>query len=71
MTNQQFDALAKLIRIRDSTSARAARAHFVDGLRPADAARAVGCTPGAANAIIRRCRNALALVWTVAGVADG
>lgn len=68
MTLHQFDALAKLLRLRASVSTAAARLHFVDGLRIADAARAAGCTANAASDCVRRCRAGIALAQKVAGL---
>jgi hypothetical protein len=67
MTQDQFDALAKLLRLRASVSTAAARLHFVDGLRIADAARAAGCTPNAASDCVRRCRAGIATAQRMVG----
>ena len=40
MTSTQFDALVKLLRLRAGAQQAAARLVLVDGLAPADAARA-------------------------------
>jgi DNA-directed RNA polymerase specialized sigma24 family protein len=68
MTPDQFAALAKLLRLRTSVSTAAARLHFVDGLRIADAARTVGCSANAANNCVARCRAGVALARRVAGL---
>lgn len=65
MTEQQFDALAKLIRLRASASAKAAKLYFVQGLRVTDAAKKAGCSPQAAQNSISSCRKACELVRLV------
>ncbi len=67
MTHDQFAALAKLLKLTGQ-GAKAARLHFVDGLRIADAARAVGCSANAANNCVARCRAGVALARRVAGL---
>jgi len=67
VTPEQFDALAKLLRLQPATpSATAARLHFVDGLRPSEAARQAGCTEQAAGNSISRCRAGVDLAKIVA-----
>lgn len=65
MNRQQFEALAKLMSLRDSPSALAAKLHFVGGMRIMDAAHEAECSTRAAMNCITRCRKALALAQTV------
>jgi DNA-directed RNA polymerase specialized sigma24 family protein len=67
MTPTQFDALAKLLALRQGPSREAARLHFVGGLKPADAGRAAGITTEAACACIRRCKAGIELAQQVVG----
>lgn len=66
MTADQFSALSKLLRLRGG-GADAARLHFVDGMRLADAARQSGCTPNAASDCARRVRSGVELVRIASG----
>ncbi len=61
MTTQQFDALAKLLRLREGPQQQAARLVLVDGLRQADAARMAGCSASALGNTLRTCRAGLEL----------
>ena len=65
LTNDQFDALAELMRLRQSPSREATRLVFVDGLSQADAARATGLSIAAVNNRVRSTRHALELVRAV------
>lgn len=65
MTTEQFDALAKLMRLRNSPSREAAYLHMVIGLRVKDAAKKAQCTPQAASNCIARCKAALKLAQIV------
>lgn len=67
MTSDQFAALAELLRLRDGPAQEAARLVLVDGLKPADAARATKVTPQAAGQAVKRARAALKLAQTAAG----
>lgn len=67
MTNDQFLALAKLMRMASGPAQEAARLVLVDGLKPADAARATKVTPQAAGQAVKRARAALKLAQTAAG----
>ena len=67
MTADQFAALAELLRLRDGPAQEAARLVLVDGLKPADAARATKVTPQAAGQAVKRARAALKLAQTAAG----
>lgn len=70
MTPTQFAALAQLTRLRQSPSAAAARAVLVDGMRPADAARAHGVSPAGVSNAVTRMRKALDLA-SIASSAPG
>lgn len=67
MTAQQFEALAKLLRLRAGPQRAGARMVLVDGLRPADAARAVGVSPSALGNTLRTCRAGLDLAREAVG----
>ena len=62
MTNDQFEALAKLISLRGGQSQEAARRVLVGGEAPD-----LGVTPQAVTNVVRRCKSALELVRTAAG----
>lgn len=68
MTQDQFDALAELLRLRGGAAKEAARMVLIDGLSPADAARATGISPQSVTNAVTRCRKGLALSKIVAGV---
>jgi len=54
MAPERFAAIARLIRMRGGAAQEAARLVLVDGMRPADAARATGLSPqGVCNAVAR------------------
>lgn len=61
MTNDQFDALAKLLQLREGKAQEAARQVLVNGLSQADAGRAVGMPPNAVHNAVARCRRGLEL----------
>lgn len=67
MTNHQFLALAKMMRMARGPAQEAARLVLVDGLKPADAARATKTTPQAAGQAVKRARTALRLAQAAAG----
>lgn len=67
LTDEKFNALADLLRLRDSPSRAAARLVLVDELTPADAARQTGTTPQAVSNALASCRRGLALVAIIAG----
>ena len=67
MTAQQFEALAKLLQLRQGPQREAARLVLVDGLRQADAARMAGCSPSALGNTLRTCRAGLELARIAAG----
>ncbi len=66
MTADQFAALAKLARLRESPSATAARLVLVDGLDLAEAARQAGCSYNAAWQSLQTCRAVIELARVVA-----
>lgn len=68
MKDDQFAALAELLRMRASASREAARLVLVDGMAPAEAARAAGTTPQAVNSALRSCERGLRLARTATGV---
>lgn len=61
VTPAQFDALATLLRLRQGNQQEAARLVLVQGMRQADAARAMGIAPSALSATLRACRRGLEL----------
>ncbi len=67
MTDDQFTALATLMRLRASPSREAVRLVLVDGMRQADAARAVGISASALGNAIRAAKLAVELVKVVVG----
>jgi hypothetical protein len=67
MTPAQFHALAKLMRLQDNPSTRAARLVLVDGQPVPAAALATGAPYKAAHAAVQRCRAALELARVAAG----
>lgn len=68
MTAVQFEALAQLAGLgsRSPEASEAARLVFVEGQRPAAAARALDLSPQAVNGALARCREALRLAHIVA-----
>ena len=62
MTDQQFTALAQLLRMRSGKAQEAARIVLVDGKRQRDAAATTGLTEVGVSKVMRRCRRGLALV---------
>ena len=61
MSPEAFSALAKLLRLRQGAQKEGARLVLVEGMRPADAARAAGISPSALGNTLRSCRDGLAL----------
>lgn len=61
LTPDQFDALAALMRLRDSPTAQGARMVLVDGLGVTAAARAVGVQRGTINQCLQACRRGIEL----------
>ena len=70
ITDEQFDALAELLRLQNGVRREAARLVLVEGLRPADAARQAGTTPQTVNSALVSCRRGIALAQIVAGTSD-
>lgn len=70
MTEKQFEALAKLIRLRGGVSQEAARLVLVDGIQQAEAARVLNATPQSVANVIRRCRAAIELAKIVSSKPD-
>jgi hypothetical protein len=67
MTSEQFDALKKLIRLRNSAGAAAAFCHLVHGDTIVQASRQVGCTTNAARLCVKRIKAAQKLVEVARG----
>ena len=61
LTTTQFDALAKLIRMGDTASCRAARSILVDGVGPTAAGEMHGITQAAASKAAIRVTAAMEL----------
>ncbi len=61
MTSNQFDALAKLLRLRSGPAQIVARMVLVDGLSVPDAARSVGLEYTAAHQAVKRVQRGLEL----------
>ena len=68
MTSAQFDALARLLRLRAGPQQAAARLVLVDGLAPADAARQAGVSPSALGNTLRACSRGLKLARLACGI---
>lgn len=68
MTDDQFDALAQLMRLRTGTQQDAARLVLVGGMRQVDAARQLGISTAALGATMRSCRRGVALAGIICGV---
>ena len=62
MTAAQFEALAKLLQLKQGSSRLAAELVLVQGLRGIDAAQQAGITPQAASNVVQRCKRGLELV---------
>ena len=56
MTNESFEALATLLRLKQGPQREAARLVLVDGQVQADAARTAGVSPSALGNTLRACR---------------
>lgn len=67
MTNEQFDALAELLRLRGGASQEAARLVLVNGLDRATAAQRAGVTADALRKCLKRCEEGLALARIACG----
>ena len=68
MTNDQFDALAELMRLRQSSSREGARLVFVEGKSQSEAARQCGLSPQNINDRVRSIRHALTLIEVISRV---
>ncbi|MFD2404946.1 TrfB-related DNA-binding protein [Azorhizophilus paspali] len=68
MSDEQFEALAELLRMRGSASQEAARLVLVEALSAADAARATGVSPQAVSNAVTTCRRGLSLAQRAAGL---
>jgi uncharacterized lipoprotein YmbA len=67
LTIEQFDALAKLARLRAGPAREACRLVMVDGASVPDAARATGMVYRVAHQAVTRAKAAHALVMLAAG----
>ncbi len=67
MDLEQFNALAKLLRLRQGRAETAAKLVFVDGMRQADAAREVGLTTQSVGNVCARVRKGAELAKEAAG----
>ena len=61
MTNEQFEAMAQILRLRDGTAKEAQRLFVVEGMEPPDIARALGMKYNLALVATYRVRHSLAL----------
>ena len=61
MKEEQFLALAQLIRLRQGKSREAARLALVDGMSHKDVVKKTGMTYQGVGSVVRRCNNALGL----------
>ena len=61
MTENQFTALAELLRMRGGASQEAARLVLVEGLSTTEAARRVGTSPQGVSNVLASCRRGLEL----------
>jgi len=61
MTDASFQALAQLMSLRQGSQRTAAGLALVEGMRPADAARACGISRSAVGNTLAVCRKGLAL----------
>ena len=66
LTEESFQALGELLRLREGPARIAASLVLVDGMRPADAARLAGCSAQSASNTILVCRRGLDLARHVA-----
>lgn len=65
LTSDQFDALAELLRLRDSTRTQAARLMLVDGLTRDEAMAATGTSRQNVEAAVASCERGLELARRV------
>lgn len=70
MTNAQFDALAKLMRMRGGSAQETARLVIVDGLSVPDACRKTGLDPRLAHRAVKNARACLELSKLACGIHD-
>jgi DNA-directed RNA polymerase specialized sigma24 family protein len=67
MTPEQFEAIAKLLRLRSGPAKTAAALHLVQGLPTPQAAKQAGCSYPAAYNACKRAKNGLALALLASG----
>lgn len=65
MSPESFEALASLMSLRQGSQRTAAGLVLVDGVRPADAARACGISRSAVGNTLAVCRKGVALAKIV------
>lgn len=68
MTQEQFEALAKLLRLRTGPAREVVRQVLVDHVPVADAARAVGLEYRAAHRAVKRAKAGLDLARAVCAI---
>lgn len=71
ITEEQFAALAVLLRLRSGPAEQAAFLVLVDGVSVGDAARECGLTYKAAHQAVKRARDGLTMARAAAGVGHG
>lgn len=67
MTNDQFDALAQLLRLRPGPAREGARLYFVDGVTQLAAAECVGASHQSVNNCVMTCRRGIELAKKAVG----
>lgn len=67
MNDEQFQALAQLLRLRGGASQEAGRLVMVEGLTGAEAALRCGVTPQSVSQVVAACRRGLALARKAVG----
>ncbi|MDV7390879.1 hypothetical protein RZS08_05990 [Arthrospira platensis SPKY1] len=68
MTDQQFEALAKLLRLRGGLSQEVVRLVFVEGLSIPKASKKTGVDPRLAHRAVKNARAGVALARVVSGL---
>lgn len=70
MNDDQFLALATLLRLKDGPQREGARRVLVEGRAQAEVARELGISPSALGNTLRACRGGLALARGACGLPD-
>lgn len=68
MKNEQFDALAQLLRLRPGPAQEGARLVLVEGLPQSVAADRVGASPQSINNCVKSCKRGISLAAQVVGI---